>query len=51
MIVEVTTPPTMGRPIRFMTSAPAPWLQRIGAGPAMISAAVMAFGRTRFTVP
>ena len=31
--------------------APAPWLHRIGARPAMMTQAVMAFGRTRFTAP
>ena len=51
MIVEVTTPPTIGMAMRFITSAPVPWLQRIGNSPAMMTAAVMAFGRTRFTAP
>ena len=30
MMVEVTTPPIMGVAMRFITSAPAPWLHRIG---------------------
>ncbi len=41
MSTEVTTPPTIGAAMRFMTSAPAPLLQRIGRSPAMIVAAVM----------
>src|ERR1035438_841377 len=36
--VEVTTPPIMGVAMRFITSAPAPWLQRMGRRPAMSSA-------------
>ena len=51
MIVEVTTPPIIGVAMRFITSAPAPWLQRIGSRPAMMTQAVMAFGRTRLTAP
>ena len=43
--VEVTTPPTIGVAMRFITSAPAPWLQRIGMRPAMMTAAVIAFIR------
>ena len=49
--VEVTTPPIMGVAMRFMTSAPAPWLQRMGSRPAMMTEAVMALGRTRLTAP
>src|SRR2546422_4548125 len=49
--VEVMTPPIIGVAMRFITSAPAPWLQRIGASPAIITAAVMALGRTRLTAP
>ena len=30
MTVEVTTPPTIGVAMRFITSAPAPWLHRMG---------------------
>ena len=49
MMVEVMTPPTIGVAMRFITSAPAPWLHKIGAKPAMMTHAVIAFGRTRFT--
>src|SRR3989442_12346791 len=49
--VEVMTPPTIGVAMRFITSAPAPWLQRIGSRPAMMTAAVIALGRTRLTAP
>jgi len=44
MIVAVTPPPIMGVAMRFMTSSPAPWLQRMGIRPARITHAVMAFG-------
>src|SRR5439155_1391405 len=50
-IVDVTIPPTMGAAIRFMTLAPAPWLQRAGTRPSMIASTVMSFGRTRLTAP
>ena len=51
MMVEVTTPPTIGVAMRFMTSAPVPWLQRMGANQPMMTQAVMALGRTRLTAP
>ena len=44
-------PPTIGAAMRFITSAPAPWLQRIGMRPAMIAVTVISFGRTRSTAP
>jgi len=47
MTVEVTTPPIMGVAMRFITSAPVPWLQRMGSRPAMITHAVMTLGRRR----
>ncbi len=51
MMVEVMTPPIMGVAMRFMTSAPVPWLHRMGASPATMTQAVMALGRTRLTAP
>ena len=51
MIPEVTTPPTMGAAIRFMTSAPVPWLHMIGKRPAIMTEMVMIFGRIRLTAP
>jgi hypothetical protein len=51
MSPEVTTPPTIGAAIRFITSAPAPWLHMMGMRPAMITAMVMIFGRIRLTAP
>ena len=51
MMVEVMTPPTIGAAMRFITSAPVPWLHKIGARPAMMTHAVMIFGRSRFTAP
>ena len=46
---EVITPPTIGAAIRFITSAPAPWLHMIGTRPAIITQMVMIFGRIRLT--
>src|SRR5262249_1421972 len=44
---EVTTPPTIGAAMRFMTSAPVPWDHRTGNRPARIVATVIIFGRMR----
>ncbi len=51
MMTDVTMPPIIGTAIRFITSAPAPWLHIIGSKPATMTQAVMALGRTRFTAP
>jgi hypothetical protein len=47
----VIIPPTMGAAMRRMTSEPAPWPSMIGKRPAMMTATVMALGRTRSTAP
>ena len=47
----VIIPPTIGAAIRCITSAPVPWLSMMGKSPAMITATVIAFGRTRSTAP
>ncbi len=44
-------PPTIGAAMRFIRSAPVPWLQRIGSSPAMIAVTVIILGRTRMTAP
>ena len=44
-------PPTIGAAIRCITSAPVPELSMIGRRPAMITATVIALGRTRSTAP
>ena len=51
MMTDVITPPTIGAAMRFITSEPVPWLHMIGSKPAIITDAVMIFGRTRFTAP
>jgi hypothetical protein len=48
---EVMTPPIIGAAIRFITSAPAPWLHMIGKRPKRIAITVIIFGRMRFTAP
>jgi hypothetical protein len=45
------TPPIIGAAIRFITSAPAPWLHMIGSKPTRIAMTVIIFGRMRFTAP
>ena len=50
-MAEVTTPPTIGAAIRFITSAPVPCDQRIGTRPTRMVATVIIFGRMRFTAP
>ena len=45
------TPPIIGAAIRFITSAPAPWLHMIGSKPTRIAITVIIFGRMRFTAP
>ena len=47
----VIIPPIIGAAIRLMTSEPAPVPQSMGSRPAIITATVMAFGRTRSTAP
>ena len=47
----MTIPPTIGAAIRCITSAPVPELSMIGKRPAMMTATVIAFGRTRNTAP
>lgn len=47
----VSMPPTMGAAMRLITSLPVPLSSRIGNRPAMITATVMALGRTRCTAP
>ena len=44
-------PPIIGAAIRLITSEPAPVPHRIGSRPAIITATVIAFGRTRRTAP
>ncbi len=51
MMTEVITPPAMGAAIRFITSEPVPALHMMGSRPAMMTDAVMTFGRTRCTAP
>jgi len=41
----------MGAAMRLMISLPVPLSTRIGSRPAMITATIMAFGRTRSTAP
>ena len=48
---EVTTPPTMGAAMRFMTSAPVPVLHMRGSSPMRMAMTVINFGRRRFTAP
>lgn len=45
----VIIPPIIGAAIRLMTSEPAPVPHKIGSRPAIITATVIAFGRTRST--
>ncbi len=47
----VTMPPTSGAAMRRMTSEPVPVPNMIGIRPAMMTAAVIALGRTRCTAP
>lgn len=47
----LTMPPTMGAAMRVMTSEPVPWPKSTGNKPAMMTATVMALGRTRWTAP
>ena len=49
--VDDTMPPIIGTAMRCITSAPVPWLHRIGKSPAMMAATVIIFGRTRSTAP
>ena len=44
-------PPTIGAAMRRITSAPVPPPSMIGRRPAMMTATVIAFGRTRCTAP
>ena len=48
---EVTSPPTIGAAMRFMTSAPEPVAHSSGTRPISIVATVISLGRTRCTVP
>ena len=48
---NVKMPPIIGAAIRCITSEPVPWLSMIGSRPAMITATVIALGRTRMTAP
>src|SRR5207302_5486287 len=48
---EVTTPPTIGAAMRFITSAPVPVDQSTGRRPARMVATVIIFGRMRLTAP
>lgn len=48
---QLLMPPTMGAAIRRITSEPVPDPTMIGTSPAMITATVVAFGRTRNTAP
>src|ERR1035437_4270591 len=50
-IVEVTTPPTIGAAILFITSAPAPWLNMMGIRPARMTLTVIILGRIPLTAP
>ena len=47
----VIIPPIIGAAIRLITSDPAPVPHKIGSRPAIITATVIAFGRTRSTAP
>ena len=47
----VIMPPTIGAAMRCMTSEPVPSPHMIGSRPAMITATVIALGRTRSTAP
>ena len=47
----VIIPPIIGAAIRLITSDPAPVPHKIGNRPAIITATVIAFGRTRSTAP
>ena len=47
----VTTPPTIGAAMRFITSAPAPVLHRIGSRPRAVVALIITTGRTRRDAP
>ena len=44
-------PPTIGAAMRCITSEPVPLPHMIGSRPAMMTATVIAFGRTRSTAP
>ncbi len=50
-IVVVIIPPTIGAAIRFITSAPVPWLHIIGSNPRKMAEAVITTGRTRRIAP
>ena len=47
----VAIPPTIGAAMRVITSEPVPLPNRIGSRPAITTATVIAFGRTRSTAP
>ncbi len=47
----VTSPPTIGAAIRFMTSAPVPVLHSTGMSPMIIVATVINVGRRRLAAP
>ena len=47
----VIMPPTIGAAMRRMTSDPVPLPHMIGSSPAIITATVMAIGRTRSAAP
>lgn len=47
----VIIPPIIGAAMRLITSDPAPVPHKIGNRPAIITATVIAFGRTRRTAP
>ncbi len=47
----VTMPPTIGAAMRCITSEPVPLPNMMGSRPAMITATVIAIGRTRSAAP
>lgn len=47
----MTTPPTIGAAIRFITSEPAPWLHMMGRRPIRIAMTVIILGRMRLDSP
>ena len=47
----VIMPPIIGAAMRLITSEPAPVPHSMGNSPAIITATVIAFGRTRSTAP
>src|SRR5438552_2766130 len=48
---EVSSPPTIGAAMRFITSAPVPWLHSSGTSPNSMLATVISLARTRSSVP